>query len=548
MLSRMIKRNMYFLFFTLAGFTSFAEDMSFLKFSGDIKFVNAAKKKNDVLPDTKIVITKNESTEVVKELMSDKKGHLELELDYGTDYKMTFTHDGYLSAYIIIYASQVPKENYDLLPPEYNTEIILMGSTEKGTDKYKCAFSKVIYDKKRKGFIEDMDHRGQFANSTIACAERFAKAAVAVKQATVAPVVVEDKKINIGGKFMAGENPSIPLVNTIVYLVNNENKVVETTTTNLLGAFVFTGFAYEKDNLLRVTASDTKISAGKRIVFIGRDGKEVQNTTANAKGGFEFKILTASKEVLKLIEVDDTQLKRDLIGKLLGEGSPIANSKLNLKSNDGALLQSAVTDANGKFIFSDVANNQVVVIAIDPSANIKAGTKVIIADENGKALKELIYKPNEVFEYKMLPAEQKELSRFYVDDPWLKVVNFNSGRMREDVVISESIYFKPSEAVVLPGDYAVLDKVVSILMQVPTIKLEVSSHTDSKGSNESNLTLSKKRADAVAAYLTAKKIDAKRLVPVGYGETKLLNKCKDGIECTEEEHAKNRRVEFKVMK
>ncbi|MEQ1666747.1 MAG: OmpA family protein, partial [Bdellovibrionales bacterium] len=108
--------------------------------------------------------------------------------------------------------------------------------------------------------------------------------------------------------------------------------------------------------------------------------------------------------------------------------------------------------------------------------------------------------------------------------------------------------FNAAEAVILPQDYAVLDKVVSILAQVPALKLEVSSHTDSKGSNESNLALSKKRADAVVAYLVSKKIDAKRLVPVGYGETKLLNKCKDGVECTEEEHAKNRRVEFKVIK
>jgi len=548
MTGNLLKQHICFFFFLLFGSSLLAQDEGVFIFEGNIIFSNTVKKKDEPLADAKIVVTKNESLDIIKEFASDKKGHFDFQLDCGTDYRITYSKDGCMPAYIIVYASQVPKENYDFLPPKYQTMVLMVGAAEKGADKYKCAFSKVIYDKKRKGFIEDMDHRKQFESSTIACAERFVKAAVAVKQATVAPAVVENKKMNIGGKFMAGENPSIPLVNTIVYLVNNENKVVETTTTNLLGAFVFTGFAYGKDNALRVTASDTKISAGKRIVFIGKDGKEVQSTTADARGGFEFKILTANKEVLKLIEVDDAQLKRDLIGKLLGEGSPIANSKMNLKNNDGALLQSTITDANGKFVFSDVANDQIVVIAIDASANIKAGTKVVIADENGKALKELTYKPNEEFEYKMLPMEQKELSRFYVDDPWLKVVNLSSGKMKDDVVISESIYFKPNEAVVLPGDYAVLDKVVAIMMQVPTIKLEVSSHTDSKGSNESNLTLSKKRADAVVAYMISKKIDAKRLVPVGYGETKLLNKCKDGVECTEQEHAKNRRVEFKVIK
>ena len=48
-------------------------------------------------------------------------------------------------------------------------------------------------------------------------------------------------------------------------------------------------------------------------------------------------------------------------------------------------------------------------------------------------------------------------------------------------------------------------------------------------------------------YILSKGIDKKRLKAVGYGETKLLNKCGNGVECTDEEHGKNRRSEFKIL-
>ena len=77
--------------------------------------------------------------------------------------------------------------------------------------------------------------------------------------------------------------------------------------------------------------------------------------------------------------------------------------------------------------------------------------------------------------------------------------------------------------------------------------VEIGSHTDAQGSNLSNLTLSENRAKNVVEYLISKGIDASRLIGVGYGETKLLNNCNNGVACSDQQHRTNRRTEFKVF-
>ncbi|MFM7105530.1 MAG: OmpA family protein, partial [Flavobacteriales bacterium] len=81
----------------------------------------------------------------------------------------------------------------------------------------------------------------------------------------------------------------------------------------------------------------------------------------------------------------------------------------------------------------------------------------------------------------------------------------------------------------------------------PTLKIEIRSHTDSKGKDAYNEKLSKERAKKVVEYLISKSIDAKRLKSVGLGEKELLNPCDDGVECDEKLHEQNRRTEFKIL-
>ena len=79
------------------------------------------------------------------------------------------------------------------------------------------------------------------------------------------------------------------------------------------------------------------------------------------------------------------------------------------------------------------------------------------------------------------------------------------------------------------------------------VSVEIASHTDSRGSKESNRLLSERRAQAVTNYLISKGINSSRIVSNGYGETRLLNRCSDGVSCTEREHLANRRTQFRVI-
>ena len=81
----------------------------------------------------------------------------------------------------------------------------------------------------------------------------------------------------------------------------------------------------------------------------------------------------------------------------------------------------------------------------------------------------------------------------------------------------------------------------------PDAKVELSSHTDSRGKASYNLQLSERRAKSAADYIIAQGIAASRVIGRGYGETKLLNKCADGVRCADTEHQLNRRTEFKVV-
>lgn len=90
-------------------------------------------------------------------------------------------------------------------------------------------------------------------------------------------------------------------------------------------------------------------------------------------------------------------------------------------------------------------------------------------------------------------------------------------------------------------------KLLPILANNPTVKLEIASHTDSRGTKESNQMLSELRAQAVVNYLKVKKINPSLLVANGYGENRLKNRCSNGVSCTEREHSINRRTEFRLI-
>lgn len=110
----------------------------------------------------------------------------------------------------------------------------------------------------------------------------------------------------------------------------------------------------------------------------------------------------------------------------------------------------------------------------------------------------------------------------------------------------ENIYYAFNAWCPKPGAIPILDGLIDILNKFP-ISIEISSYTDSRGSDEYNYKLSQKRSESVVNYLVKQGIDPSRLVAKGFGESKLLNRCSNGVPCSEEDHKLNRRTEVKVV-
>jgi outer membrane protein OmpA-like peptidoglycan-associated protein len=116
----------------------------------------------------------------------------------------------------------------------------------------------------------------------------------------------------------------------------------------------------------------------------------------------------------------------------------------------------------------------------------------------------------------------------------------------DKLFVKKNIYYDLDKADIRYDAAMELDKLVEMLKNNPDIKIELSSHTDSRHTNEYNLSLAQRRAEAAVKYIVSKGISKDKIVAKGYGEEKLINHCKDGVSCSEEEHQQNRRTEIMV--
>ncbi len=114
-------------------------------------------------------------------------------------------------------------------------------------------------------------------------------------------------------------------------------------------------------------------------------------------------------------------------------------------------------------------------------------------------------------------------------------------------IVLRNIFFDLDKATLRPESTVELNRLILLMNEVPTLKIELGGHTDSRGSDSYNQDLSERRAKAVVDYLTAHGIAAGRLEWAGYGETQLVNGCSNGVKCSDVQHQENRRTEFKVL-
>ncbi|MCP4054846.1 MAG: OmpA family protein [Mesoflavibacter sp.] len=109
------------------------------------------------------------------------------------------------------------------------------------------------------------------------------------------------------------------------------------------------------------------------------------------------------------------------------------------------------------------------------------------------------------------------------------------------------IYFDFDKSNIRPDAQVELQKVIDYLKKYPTVNIDVQSHTDSRATDQYNIALSQRRNESTKKWIIQKgNIDPSRISGRGYGETQLVNRCSNGVKCSEEEHQQNRRSMFIV--
>jgi peptidoglycan-associated lipoprotein len=281
---------------------------------------------------------------------------------------------------------------------------------------------------------------------------------------------------------------------------------------------------------------------------------------------------------------------------------PIENAKISIKDLSGNLIEMVSTDAKGKYSFESeimdkydvtavkegylqnsisIEGNQVSRylddsdILLSPS-DYGVGGRVLYAendlpaegailklfDENGVLVAEAVTGPDGKYSFGLesdhiytlecikfgYPDQEIELDTKTADATMFKS-DFRLFKMEEGTVVRlDNIYYDYDKWEIRSDAAIELNKLVTIMEDNPSMTIELGSHTDSRGSPAYNSALSQKRAQAVVDYLTDKGVAKNRIKSKGYGESKILNKCVEGAECSEDDHQLNRRTEFKILK
>jgi len=227
-----------------------------------------------------------------------------------------------------------------------------------------------------------------------------------------------------------------------------------------------------------------------------------------------------SDDIYKFVETRPIWCDQILYGVITDEDSKaiIPNTKLILFDEKFKQLKETTSDAQGKYEFTEViCGTKYFVRASHEEYNTKE-IPVIIGKETGKT--ELNIELN------------TSTCKVKIGDDLADCFKINI------------IYFDLDKWNIRPDAAVDLAKLLDVLKQNPSMKINIRSHTDSRASFSYNDKLSKRRAKSTKDWLIKNGIASDRLTSEGLGENELVNNCSDGVKCTEAEHQLNRRSEF----
>lgn len=196
-------------------------------------------------------------------------------------------------------------------------------------------------------------------------------------------------------------------------------------------------------------------------------------------------------------------------------GQPIPNAKISLFKNEDASLYDIYTDDAGYYE-----------TVLDPNSKYKVTGSKIGYFSSSKSKTDLNINKGD--------------KRVSID---LKLLKLREG----GIIALEGIFYDFAKTDIRSDAAKVLDYVVQVMEENPSMIIELGSHTDSRGGDAENLALSEQRAKAAGEYIIAKGISKDRITSRGYGETQLKNKCGNGVTCPESLHQENRRTEIRIL-
>jgi len=240
--------------------------------------------------------------------------------------------------------------------------------------------------------------------------------------------------------------------------------------------------------------------------------------SSNREGGkgnddiYGFKV--AEKPGLKTLIIKGTVINP-------AKGNSIDHVALQLLNSDGQLLKEAVSDDDGNYQFE---------IPFRSAYTLKAAKK-------GHGIFSKSFTANK---------ETNQVQNVTINLPFIQDVV--EERENKKALKLKNFLFSKGTSTITPEIATELNKVVQIVHNFPNIKLSIESHTSSRGSDVGNLALSQKRADAIKDYLFKNGVAPDHIIEsTGFGESKLVNQCKNGVYCLEFLHQQNERSLISVL-
>lgn len=265
------------------------------------------------------------------------------------------------------------------------------------------------------------------------------------------------------------------------------------------------------------------------FTFVLNEETKIGYFASNRRGGrgnddiYSFRqteeLITSCKQYIQGI-ISNTETNESLPG-----------SEIMLLDDSGNLIEQTTTNSLGQYTFD---------IECKSLYSLKISKDGYIPRDISMASDDTFEFTNEI----SVPLDPEKKSELL-----LTSVEVNIGDDLSKILQLEPIYFSLDNSEISPEAEVELQKIISAMNMYPDLKIEVRSHTDSRSSFWYNKKLSVKRMRATVKYIVDEgEIYWRRVRGKAYGERRLINKCKDDIPCTEEEHQENRRSEFIVRK